>query len=144
MACTGITLHKSSFFVKSDIKMGQISVQLDPLPHSFFYFEGVRFVKLMPHTVIYGKVVITYHSMPLDVSGWTVLPKKKAFDQINPLHTARKETSSATAEISHRPHEVHPREFLLYYLDLKLCYTDAFRWYIFQLLIFLILGQNTP
>ena len=28
-------------------------------------------------------------------------------------------------------------------LDLKLCYTDAFRRYIFQLLIFLILGQNT-
>ena len=33
MACTGTPLHKSPFFFKSDIKMGQISVQLDPLPH---------------------------------------------------------------------------------------------------------------
>ena len=55
-----------------------------------------------------------------------------------------KKTSSATAEISHRPHEVHPVWISpIFILDLKFCYTNAFRRYIFQLLIFLILGQNT-
>ena len=34
MACSGITLRRLPFVLKSDIKMGQISVGLDPLPHA--------------------------------------------------------------------------------------------------------------
>ena len=74
MACIGTTLHTLPFVLKSDIKMGQINVQLDPLPHVpishatnfgiwsgpppsfqdnvlksvFFYFEGIPYT--LPET----------------------------------------------------------------------------------------------